>query len=78
MKIILIKILDEINKNKIKFQFYFDLIKKISPDLVLKDYIKFYLDKYRDKAEYCESCINIIELLLNLRFYYGLNQIQII
>ena len=61
-------VLDEINKNKIKFQFYFDLIKKISHDLVLKDYIKFYLDKYKDKDDYCESCINIIELLLNLRF----------
>ena len=68
-------VLEEINKNKIKFQFYFDLIKKISPDLVLKDYIKFYLDKYKDKADYCESCINIIELLLNLRFSIENSQI---
>ena len=46
--------------------FYFDLINKIAPDLILEDYIIFYLEKY--KCIYSLSSRNIIELLLNLKF----------
>jgi len=45
---------------------YFDLINKIDPDLILKDYIIFYLEKYI--GIYFKSFRQIIELLLNLRF----------
>ena len=45
---------------------YFDLINKISPDLILKDYIIFYVEKYI--GNYFESFSKLIELLLNIRF----------
>jgi len=73
---ILSEVLEEINnKYKNTFQFYFDLINRISPDLVLKDYIIFYLDKYKDEEPYCKSCVKIIKLLLKLRFSSKKNQI---
>ena len=54
--------LEKISQDK----FYFDLINKITPDIILKDYIIFYLEKY--KGSYSQSLRDLIELLLNLRF----------
>ena len=61
-KDLLNKALEKISQDKL----YFDLINKITPDIILKDYIIFYLEKY--KGTYSESLRNLIELLLNLRF----------
>ena len=61
-KNLLNKAIEKISQNKI----YFDLINKITPDLILKDYIIFYLEKYI--GTYSESLINLIQLLLDLRF----------
>ena len=69
------EVLEEINKDKTKFEFYFDLINKISPDLVLNDYITFYLDKYLGIKNYFKSSNKIIKLLLKLRFSVEKNQI---
>ena len=71
------EVLEEINKNenKNKFELYLDLINKISPKLVLKDYIIFYLDKYLGIGKYLKSSYKIIELLLKLRFSKEKNQI---
>ena len=44
----------------------FDLLNKITPDLILRDYITFYLDKYIHI--YSEGLLKAIELLLSLRF----------
>ena len=57
----------EIEKNK----FVFDNIKKISSDLIFKDYVTYYLKKYKDNfGIYNKDDIyhKIIELLLSLRF----------
>ena len=74
-ELLLNEVLEEINENKTKFEFYFNLVNKISPDLVLQDYIIFYLDKYRDLEKYFKSSNKIIELLLKLRFSEEKNQI---
>ena len=55
-------VLKKINQDK----FYFDLINKITPDVILKDYILFYLEKYN--GVYSQSLRDLILLLLNLRF----------
>jgi hypothetical protein len=57
----------EIEKNK----FVFDNIKKISSDLIFKDYVTYYLKKYKyNFGIYNKDDIyhKIIELLLSLRF----------
>ena len=56
------KVLKTIENNKL----YNDLINKITPDLILNDYIAFYLEKYL--GSYSHSFYNIISLLLDLRF----------
>ena len=56
------KVLEKIEKDKI----YFDLINKITPDLILQDYITFYLEKYL--GIYSKPFYNIILLLLDIRF----------
>ena len=62
-------IYDEISGEK----FIIDIIHKIPPDLILKDYISYYLDKYDNK----QSDINnkIIVLILKLRYNEEINQI---
>jgi len=45
-------------------QFLFENIENIDINIILKDYISFYLDKYNIKSE---ANNNLIELLLNLR-----------
>ena len=54
--------MEKISQDKL----YFGLINKITPDLILKDYIIFYLEKYI--GLYLKSYSKTIELLLNLRF----------
>ena len=61
-KELLNKAFEPISQDKL----YFDLINKITPDVILKDYIIFYLEKYQ--GVYSESLRNLIELLLKLRF----------
>ena len=63
------EVLEDINNDKAKFEFYFNLINKnsLNFELILNDYIVFYLDKHLDKEEYFNSYNKIIELLLNLR-----------
>ena len=56
------KVLKIIENNKL----YNDLINKITPDLILNDYISFYLEKYL--GIYSKSFYNIISLLLDIRF----------
>jgi len=74
-ELLLNEVLEEININKTKFGLYLDLINRISPELVLNDYIIFYLDKYLGIGKHFESCSKIIELLLKLRFSEEKNQI---
>ena len=62
-------VLDKISQDKL----YFEIIKKISPDLILNDYITFYLDKYI--GYYSKNTNKIIELLIKLRFSEKNNQI---
>ena len=61
-KDLLNKVLEKISQDKL----YFDLINKITPDLILKDYITFYLEKII--GCYSKGFLKIIELLLSLRF----------
>ena len=63
--------MNNINEDKI----YNDIIYQIPPDLILKDYIQFYLDKYKNHDCYIKSSNQIIELLLKLRFSEEKNQI---
>ena len=56
------KVLEKISQSKL----YFGLINKITPDLILKDYIIFYLEKYI--GLYMKSYSKANELLLNLKF----------
>ena len=61
---------DKIGEDK----FIIDIMNKISPDLILKDYITYYLDIY--VYEYKSDINNqLIELLLKLRFNEEKNQI---
>ena len=62
------KVYDEIKKN---YKFEFEMINKISGDLIFKDYITYYLKKHKSSYEiYNKDDIyhKIIELLLRLRF----------
>ena len=61
-KDLLNKTMEKISQDKL----YFDLINKITPDIILKDYIIFYLEKFI--GTYSESLSNLIQLLLDLRF----------
>jgi len=61
-KELLNKVLEKISEDKL----YFDLINKIKPDLILKDYITFYLEKYI--GTYSQGYLKLIDLLLSLRF----------
>ena len=54
---------------------YFDILNQIPIDLILNDYITFYLDKYVDKDFYFNNINRIIELILKLRFSEEKNQI---
>lgn len=54
--------METIEKDKL----YKDLIDKITPDLILKDYITFYLEKYL--GIYSKPFYQIITLLLDFRF----------
>ena len=45
---------------------YYDLINKITPDLILRDYITFYLEK--SMGTYSEDYYKLIKLLLSLRY----------
>ena len=56
------KVMETIEKDKL----YKDLIDKITPDLILKDYITFYLEKYL--GIYSKPFYQIITLLLDFRF----------
>ena len=61
---------DKINEDK----YIIDIINKIPDDLILKDYITFYLDK-NNFGNFKNSIFNkIIELLLKLRFNKEKNQ----
>ena len=60
-KELLNKVLEKINQDKL-----FDLLNKITPDLILRDYIVFYLQK--NNKPNSEDLIEIIKLLLSLRF----------
>ena len=70
-ELLLSDVYDEINKDK----FIYDIINKISPDLILKDYITYYLNKYIETNT--KGAINnkLIHLLLNLRFDNKKNEI---
>ncbi len=61
-KELLNKVSEKISQDKL----YFDLINKITPDLILKDYITFYLEK--SIGTYSKSFWKLIDLLLSLRF----------
>ena len=56
------KVKEAIEKDKL----YKDLIDKVTPDLILKDYISFYLEKYL--GIYSKAFYQIITLLLDFRF----------
>ena len=56
------KVMKEIEKDKL----YYDLIDRITPDLILKDYITYYLEKYLGINS--KSYFKIIDLLLYYRF----------
>jgi len=64
------KVLKKIESNKL----YNDLINKITPDLILNDYITFYLEKYI--GIFSKPFFNIISLLLDLRFSENKNIIK--
>ena len=74
---ILVDVLAEIDIDKEKFEFFFNLIDKneISQKLFLNDYIKFFLDSNISEDKYFKSCSKIIKLLLKLRFSSEKNQI---
>ena len=62
---------DEIVKDKDIFKF----INRIPSDLILKDYITYYLDKYNNDISQCDINNKLIELLLKLRFTEEKNEI---
>jgi hypothetical protein len=61
-KELLNKVLENLKNDRV----YFDLLNKITPDLILEDYITFYLEKHLDF--YSKDLYKIIDLLLKLRF----------
>ena len=65
------ELLEEVYKEIQKNKFVFGNINKISNDLIFKDYVTFYLKKYKDSfGIYNNEDIyhKILELLLNLKF----------
>ena len=60
------ELLQKVLKKIENYKLYNDLINKITPDLILNDYITFYLEKYL--GIYSRPFFNIISLLLDLRF----------
>ena len=64
-------IYDEIQKDK----FIVELLIQIPTDLILKDYITYYLDKYNGNNYRSNINNKLIELLLKLRFNVHKNQI---
>jgi len=65
------KVLNVIKNNEL----YNDLVYKIKPDLILNDYITFYLEK--NFSIYSKAFYNIISFLLDLRFSNEKNIIKI-
>ena len=63
---------DNVSKYIANNKFFFEILNKIPNDLILKDYITYYLQKYRNKNDvvYYEDDVyhKLIELLLELRF----------
>ena len=64
------KVLDMIKQDKL----YCDLVNEINPDLILNDYIIYYLKKYL--GIYSKPFINLILLLLDNRFSDDINIIK--
>ena len=62
---------DKISEDK----FIIDIINKAPLDLILRDYITFYLDKYHSDISQSDINNKLIELLLKLRFNEEKNQI---
>ena len=60
------KLLDKVLKKINEDALYYDLLNKITEDVILRDYITFYLEKYM--GTYSESFYKLIELLLSLRY----------
>ena len=56
------KVLEMIEQDKL----YYDLVNRIKPDLILNDYIIFYLEKYF--GIYSKPFIQLIKLILGYRF----------
>ena len=63
-EILLNDVYDEISKDK----FIFSIINQISPDLILKDYVTFFLENKIDIFSKTEINNQLIHLLLKLRF----------
>ena len=63
-KILLNTVYDEVSND----QFIFDIINEIPKDLILKDYINFYLDEHSRIISKNNINSKLLELLLNLRF----------
>ena len=63
-EILLSNIYDEISKET----FIFSIMNTILPDLILKDYITFFLEKYINSYSKTQLNNEIVHLLLNLRF----------
>ena len=61
-KQLLDKVLIKINEDSL----YYDLINKITPEVILRDYITFYFEK--SMGTYSEDFYKLIELLLSLRY----------
>ena len=65
-------LLDNVNKYIANKKFIFEILNKIPHDLIFKDYITYYLQKYRNKNDvvYHKDDVyhKLIELLLKLRF----------
>ena len=67
-EILLSKVYDYITDETNNEKFMLDIIKQISNELILKDYITYYLNKYFGAEAKTEINNKIIHLLLNLRF----------
>ena len=62
---------DEISNDK----FIFDIIDEIPYDVIIKDYINYYVNKYRNISSQGDFNKNLIEILLNLRFNEHKNKV---
>ena len=63
-EILLFNVYDEISKD----EFIFGIMNEIIPELILEDYITFFLEKYINSYSKTKINNNLIHLLLNLRF----------